>query len=190
MIKKKESEILCISGSPRKGHTEYILRQISDKLGAELILLRDKNIGLCKGCMHCLKSFDCIMKDDSQDIIDKMHKSNLIIFGIPNYFNNVSGLFKNFTDRLLPLYKNKTVCRNEAIKGKKVLFVFVGGGGEKGTEEDVYNALSSATRGMVKYLDLEVVGEYPFVSSESLGIRPQQSKIDEMIAQIQNIKLK
>jgi multimeric flavodoxin WrbA len=138
--------------------------------------------------MFCLKNYDCATKDDSQDIIEKMYKSNLVIFGVPNYFNNVPGLFKIFVDRMLPLYKNKKVCKNEKIKGKKVVFVYVGGGGEEGTEQDVYNALSSATSGMVKYLDLNVIKEFAFMCTNVPDAEAQQSKIDEMIEQIKNIK--
>lgn len=184
----KKSKILCISGSHRKGCTEYILNQISDKLNAELILLRNKNISPCKGCLACLKNFNCMTKDDSQDIIEKMHESNLVIFGVCNYFNNVSGLFKTFVDRMLPLYKNKKVYKNEKIKGKKIIFVFVGGGGEEGTEQDVYNALSCATSGMVKYLDLNVVKEFTFMSTDVPGVEKQKLKINEMIEDIKNIK--
>ena len=31
--------------------------------------------------------------------IDKLVSSKLIIFGVPIYFDNVTGLFKNFIDR-------------------------------------------------------------------------------------------
>ncbi|MDD2840119.1 MAG: flavodoxin family protein [Rickettsiales bacterium] len=183
----KKSKILCISGSHRNGCTEYILNQISNKLNAELILLRKKNITPCKACMNCLKNYECGTKDDSQDIIEKMYKSDLVIFGVPNYFNNVPGLFKIFVDRMLPLYKNKRVSRNEKVKGKKVIFVFVGGGGEVGTEQDVYDALSSATSGMVKYLDLNVIKEFTFMCTNAPDLEVKQSNIDKMIEEIKNI---
>ena len=66
------------------------------------------------------------------EIIDKVKESDLIIFGVPNYFDNVTGLFKNFMDRLHPLYKS------ELIKNKNVIFIFTGGGKEKGTKEENY----------------------------------------------------
>jgi len=183
-------KIICICGSPRSGCTEYILKQVSDALDAELILLRDQNIGLCQGCMSCFESHDCFITDDSQTLIEKMRDSDLVIFGVPNYFDNVSGLFKNFADRLLPMYKNKETHQNDALKRKKVVFIYVGGGGEDGTVQDVYDALNSATKGMVKYLDLDVVGQHSFVCSEMHEITPQQSKIDEMITAIKGMVAK
>ena len=180
---------ICIGGSPRNACTEHIMRQVSTTLGAKLILLRQKNLAQCKGCMSCLKNPDCVIKDDTQQIINEMGKSDLIIFGVPNYFNNVTGLFKNFIDRLLPLYKNKTQNTNNALKQKKVVFIYVGGGGEDGTEQDVYNALHNATSGMVKYLDLNVVGEFPFVCSETHDIKPQQAKVNTMIEKIKTMEV-
>lgn len=177
----EKSKILCISGSNRNGCTEYILKQISKKLSSDLVLLREKNIALCRCCQYCMNNFECIIKDDSQKIIEKMHESALVIFGVCNHFNNVGGLFANFIDRLLPMYKNKRIAKNEKLKRKKVVFIYVGGGGEEGTEQDVYDALHDATKGMVKYLDLNLVAEYSFMCNILPDIEAQQTKIDGII---------
>ena len=49
-----------------------------------------------------------------KDIIEKMIESDLIIFGVPCYFDNVTSIFKTFIDRCHPLYKSGI------LKGKKV----------------------------------------------------------------------
>ena len=49
-----------------------------------------------------------------KDIIEKMIESDLIIFGVPCYFDNVTIIFKSFLDRCNPLYKIGI------LKGKKV----------------------------------------------------------------------
>lgn len=61
----------------------------------------------------------CVIKDDMKEIVEKMLSSELIIFGVPNYFDNVTGLFKNFIDRLHPLYKS------HLLEHKKVIFLYV-----------------------------------------------------------------
>ena len=99
-----------ICGSPRNGsNTEILLREAlktMEKSGVEteLILLREKNIELCKGCdEQCHNTGECIISDDMQKIYEKLSNSDVIIFGSPTYFDNVTGLMKNFMDRTDPL---------------------------------------------------------------------------------------
>jgi len=99
-----------ICGSPRTGsNTEILLREVLKtikKSGAEteLILLREKNIELCRGCDEkCSKTGECVISDDMQEIYEKLINSDLIILGSPTYFDSVSGLMKNFMDRTDPL---------------------------------------------------------------------------------------
>ena len=99
------TKVLLISGSNRKGNTDYILNRLNKNIvNSEVILLKNKNIEYCKGCLACHRIDRCVIKDDINSIIDKLIESELIVFGVPNYFDNVSGLFKNFMDRLHPLY--------------------------------------------------------------------------------------
>ena len=104
-------------------------------------------------------------------IIDKLIESELIIFGVPNYFDNVTGLFKNFMDRLHPLYKSKQ------LKDKKVIFIFIGGGEENGTKEELHNAI----KGFSKYLSLSIKNEFSFQALNIDEIKRQEDKIVEIV---------
>ena len=121
------SKFLIISGSPRSGNTEFILKKIFEALPEEkeLILLREKSINHCKGCLSCDKLKKCVQQDDMQPIYPKTQSADILIIGSPNYFNNVSGLLKDFIDRTAPLFYEDEIS---ALKGKKVFFVVVGGG--------------------------------------------------------------
>ena len=56
-------KVLLISGSNRKGNTEYILTKLNEIIDdSELILLRNKNIDNCKGCLYCHNNDRCIKK--------------------------------------------------------------------------------------------------------------------------------
>jgi len=117
--------IIAICGSPRKGNTEFTLKRILTKAGelgvsTELILLREKRIEFCDGCLSCDSTGKCKIRDDMQLIYPKFEEADLIIFGSPNYFSNISGMMKNFVDRLNPCYTNKSL--NE----KKMVVVTVG----------------------------------------------------------------
>ena len=170
-------KILLISGSNRNGNTNYLLNQIKRAINkTELILLSEYNIKYCKGCLACHRIDKCVIQDDMNDIIDKIKESDLIIFGIPNYFDNVTGLFKNFMDRLHPLYKS------ELTKHKRVIFIFTGGGGEKGTKEE----MEKAVHGLIKYLKLNVLKNYSYQALNIHDVENQKEKINKMLEEIKN----
>ena len=118
-------DVIAICGSPRQGNTEFILKRLLMKAeGAghktELVLLREKKIGYCMGCLGCDQSGACPISDDMDAILASMEKSDLIIFASPNYYNNVSGIMKVFFDRMNVLYGT------DKLSGKKVSVIFVG----------------------------------------------------------------
>ena len=117
-------KVLAVCGSPRSGNTETLLKRILNgamESGAhtELVLLKDKNIKLCDGCSRCAKTKSCHILDDMQHIYHKAFTADILILGSPNYFNNVSGLMKNFIDRFSPYWEDK-------LKGKKAVLAVVG----------------------------------------------------------------
>jgi len=126
-------KVLGICGSPRKGNTELLLEEAlkaAEKAGAktELVLLRNLRIKHCDGCVTC-ESGDtagkCRINDEMQGIYKRMEAADAIIIGSPNYYNNVTGLLKDFIDRTLVYYgKNK-------LKGKLGGVIAVGGGTTK-----------------------------------------------------------
>lgn len=174
------SKVILISGSNRRGNTEWILNRLNEQIeDSELILLKNNNIEYCKGCLACHHIDRCVIKDDINSIIDKLVESKLIIFGIPNYFDNVTGLFKNFMDRLHPLYKSKQ------LKDKKVIFIFVGGGEENGTKEELHYAI----KGFSKYLMLDIKKEFSFKALNIGEIKEQGEIIEEIVKEIKNHSL-
>lgn len=171
-------EVLLISGNNRNGNINYLLKQIEKQIGnSELVLLSNCNIEYCKGCLACHKVSNCVIKDDMQEIINKVINADFIIFGVPNYFDNVSGLFKNFIDRLHPLYKG------ELIKNKRVIFIYTAGGNEIGTQEEMHKAVE----GTVKYLKLDLIKEYSYQALNTHDVEKQQEKIEKMIEEIKEI---
>lgn len=115
-------KIIGISGSPRNKNTNYMLRTVLEatRCDYELINLKDENIKSCAGCGGCYHSHKCIVKDDMQELYDKLSKADAIVLGSPTYFANVTSLMKNFFDRCLPLYLS------EKLKDKEVALVAVG----------------------------------------------------------------
>jgi len=122
-------KIIGISGSPREKNTSYMLKVVLDATGQdyELIQLKDLEIKPCSACKGCHETFKCIIEDDMQNLYRQMLDADYIVLGSPTYFDNVSGIMKNFMDRCLPFYLS-----NE-LRNKKVALVTVGNykGGEK-----------------------------------------------------------
>jgi len=117
-------KIIGICGSPRKGNSEFVLRNALGKLKkknieTELFLLREKNIQLCDGCLVCSGGkAPCKIKDDMEEAYEKLKETDIIIVASPVYYDMVSPQLLNFIVRLNPL-------TNE-LKGKKFAFILVG----------------------------------------------------------------
>lgn len=127
-------KILAINGSHRKGNTEALIKKILDGAigkGAkiELINLYDKNVETCKACMGCENTGTCNIEDEFPQIFEKMIIADTVIFGSPNYFNNVSGLMKNFIDRM------NAHWQDARLEGKKVVLVMPGGYSKESIEK-------------------------------------------------------
>ena len=73
----------------------------------EYVKLKDMKINSCTGCYTCWTKTpgECIFKDDMTDLRLKFRKADLIIFASPLYIFNVTGIMKNFLDRILPNMK-------------------------------------------------------------------------------------
>ena len=169
--------IVAICGSPRNGNTEFTLKRILTKAGelgasTELVLLREKRIEFCDGCLSCNSSEKCKIRDDMQVIYPKLESADLIIFGSPNYFSNMSGMMKNFVDRMNPYYTNKK------LKDKKVVAVVIGGSDKLNTIKYSIRSIESAVNGTEASLvgDLYLTGE----KSQDIENNPDDiKKIDE-----------
>ncbi len=103
-------KVLIISTSPRMSGNSAILaeefkRGVSDaQHDVELISLSDKNIGFCQGCLTCQKTGKCFIKDDANEIVEKMIQADVICFATPVYFFEMCGQMKTMLDRSNPAF--------------------------------------------------------------------------------------
>lgn len=102
--------VLIISSSLRKGSNSEALAAEFARGAADagnkvqLISLRDKDIRFCRGCLACQKTQKCVIADDVQAIVDRMHDADVIAFASPIYYYEMSGQLKTLLDRANPLY--------------------------------------------------------------------------------------
>jgi multimeric flavodoxin WrbA len=102
-------KVVALNGSPR-GMKSGTAAMIEALLGgfssqgsiAKHIRLSDMNIAHCSGCYTCWSTTPgvCIHNDDMKRIVWEIQDANVLVFGTPLYFNNVSGTLKDFFDRL------------------------------------------------------------------------------------------
>jgi multimeric flavodoxin WrbA len=102
-------KILAIIGSPNgsKSNTRTMtldflemVKTYNPDVEYEIMMLEGKNLHFCKGCWGCTKTGLCVIKDDLQEIQEKMLASDLLIFGSPVYVQHISAQMKVLFDRI------------------------------------------------------------------------------------------
>jgi len=109
-------KVYAINGSPRKNKNTATLLQkaldgvkdsLKDKeIETEIINIYDFKYTGCKSCFACKRlggtSYGkCAIKDDINEILEKLSQADGLIFGSPVYLRNITGQLQSFLERLL-----------------------------------------------------------------------------------------
>lgn len=137
--------IFGISGSPKKGATDYIVREALRYAGEKhqvetrYFSARAKELKFCIHCDHCIREKKgCIHKDDMDEVYTNLKWADALIIGTPVYQGMVSGQTKVIMDR----------CRAVAamdlyfIRNKPGAAIAVGGdrsGGQEPSIQAIHN---------------------------------------------------
>ncbi|HOO70544.1 MAG TPA: flavodoxin family protein [Spirochaetota bacterium] len=139
-------KVTAFIGTATKKHTCYAVERFLQNLQSmgdvdcEIVRLSECDIGICQGCKLCLDRGEelCRFRDDRDMLIEKLERSDGVVFASPNYSFNVSGIMKVFLDRLAFLFhrprffgKTFTGIVVEGIYGGKEIvkyFDFIGNG--------------------------------------------------------------
>ncbi|MBD5201461.1 MAG: flavodoxin family protein [Bacteroidales bacterium] len=103
-------KILIISTSLRGNSNSHRLAEEFGRGAAdsgndvEIITLHHKDIRFCIGCLSCVKTGKCVLKDDAPEIVGKMHDADILVFATPIYYYEMSGQMKTLLDRANPLF--------------------------------------------------------------------------------------
>ena len=122
-------KIIGLNGSPH-GNASQTMRLVKEVLrgakdsGAdtEYIDLCALEIGFCNGCGTCYAKGECIRDDDYPELLGKILESDGIVFGSPNYINNVTAQAKVVLDR------SADVVHCQLFSGKYACAVSTAGG--------------------------------------------------------------
>jgi multimeric flavodoxin WrbA len=96
--------IVGISGSPRKGATEFVLEQALNMLKekgfeTQMWTVRGKWMEYCIHCDFCLTNKLCTFQDDLEKLYELLAKAQGIIIASPVYNGGVSAQTKTVLDR-------------------------------------------------------------------------------------------
>jgi len=101
-------KVTAIIGSARKkGSYQSTLQflqhlQSYGNIDYEIVALKDYQLMVCWGCKKCFEQGEefCPSRDDRDQLIEKIRRSDGVVFASPNYSFHVSAFMKIFLDRL------------------------------------------------------------------------------------------
>lgn len=138
-------KVTVFIGSERKKATYQAAAEFGKYLktygGVEIeyVFLCDYNIGFCRGCKLCFDKGEeyCPLNDDRDILLEKMERSDGVVFATPNYGFQVSARMKCFIDRLCfimhrPMFFDKTftVIVTQGVFGGKDILKYLESTGE------------------------------------------------------------
>lgn len=145
---KKSKKVLILSTSLRKGsNSEWLAKKFMEGVKqtsheVEFISLKNKNIKFCTGCLACQKKGKCIIKDDANEITEKIKNSDVIVWATPVYYYEMSGAMKTLIDRANSLYASD-------YKFKEVYLITTSTDGSK----NVLNSVVHGVKGWISCFD-------------------------------------
>lgn len=84
--------------------TTKFIEILKEKIKSEVIVnvycLSKYDLKVCEGCLACLKLGKCVQNDDMEILKKAMLDADIIIWATPVYMDSISGVLKNFIDRL------------------------------------------------------------------------------------------
>jgi len=164
--------ITVFNSSPRgaRGNTHVIVTELAkgaQEAGAEFenVFLVDKTIGHCRGCFVCWFNTpgQCVIKDDMAELLDKMRASDIVGFATPLYVDNVSGIMKQFMDRVIPLVDPHFAkdpgneCKHPFRSGKPPKFLVIANSGFP--EQSHFQVLRLLFQRIARNCSTELAGE-------------------------------
>ena len=165
-------KVTIFNGSPRaeNGNTHVMVEEFSKgakQAGADVenIFLVKKEIKHCLGCFSCWTKTpgQCVIKDDIEDLLAKFKSSDIVVIATPLYIDNVTGIMKNFMDRLVPVLDphfekdGNGECRHLKKFEKYPKFVVISNCGFP--EQSHFQVLRLLFKRFARNMHSEVIGE-------------------------------
>ncbi|MDR3181390.1 MAG: flavodoxin family protein [Planctomycetaceae bacterium] len=122
--------IIAFSGSPHEnGCTSTLIKEIlrgaeTQGFQSTFYSLNDTGVRPCQGCHYCRTHNGCAVNDALQPAYADIDTADVIIFGSPIYFHQITGQAKIWIDRMFPMMEFKDGSFVPRHPGKKAVTVF------------------------------------------------------------------
>jgi len=175
-------KILGLSASPRKGATEYLVREALNSISnipnieVDFISLFGKRIEPCNNCDACRRNKTlCIIKDDMNELLKRFIEADAFIIGSPVYVYSASPQLYAFFSRMRPLFH----MFPENLRNKFGVALAIGGK-RNGGQEVAVNAIINLMLARGMNIVSNEVGGYAGAYLWSKDLKEAGAKEDEM----------
>ena len=197
---KRIKKVVVFDGGPRSeklSKTTFMVNNFCKGLqdaGAdvEYVKLKNMKINPCSDCYQCWTQTpgECIYKDDMTELRKKLREADLVIYSSPLYIFNVTGIMKNFLDRLLPNMKPYMLIKNGQTQhphryeeDNEQGFVVFSASGFPEIEHN-FDGLKSSFRCFSSHMEkASLMGEF-FLPAAEVIVQPVYKKKKDKIAEI------
>jgi multimeric flavodoxin WrbA len=165
-------KIVAFNGSPRAEQSttnimveSFLAGARDERAETEHIFLARKKIGHCLGCFNCWWKTPerCVQSDDMGELIEKYLSADVAVIATPLHNDNVSGIMKNFIDRLLPTgdphFERDENGEVRHVKGRRKDPRFVMMANSGFPEQSHFQVLRLLSRRMARNYQTEFIGE-------------------------------
>lgn len=164
-------------GSPRRnGNTELLLRKVMEgaaSKGAEtktLIACR-LDIAPCRHCNRCLKTGECVIEDDMQQVHRDLRDVDCIVLASPIFFLGLTAQTKTIIDRCQALWALKYVLKLPVSipPGKARHGIWVSVAGLPWDKERLFSPARATVKAFFATLEVKFDGELTYNNVDERG---------------------
>ena len=172
-------KITIINGSARKGNTCAAINALmegAEKHEIEIIQPEKLNIAPCMGCNACECYKGCVAKDDTNETVDRIVNSDLVVFATPVYWWGITAQLKLIID--------KCYCKGAYLKNKKVGLIIIGGAS---IDNEQYNLIKSQFDCIAHYLEWDILFYNKYSATAADELAADASALSQLTAQAEEI---
>lgn len=170
---------LIFFASPnKKGNTYNLVHEFIKGVQGEVDIVNayDKKVSPCVDCKYCYTKEQCAIKDDMQEIYNKISDSDVIVIASPMYFSSVTAPMKAIIDRL-QVYWSKKYIRKDRENLKKRKAVVLGTSGIYWV--NMFNPLEAVLNHAFAAMDAKDMEKVYAVNTDTIPVEKNKEKLKE-----------
>lgn len=178
--KKEENKILIllVYGSPRRnGNTDELMNKFEEGLlhnknmvqsflSIDKVIVKSLKFSPCIECRHCSINGECALKDEMQEVYNKLINCDFLAVSSPVFFTTVSGYLKSFIDRCQRFWALKYELKKRVVqKERKGIFISTAGSGS----DTIFDCSRKVIRALFDVLDVKYDKDFVYKNIDFKG---------------------